>query len=199
MCVACVHVVVWLCCTAIGGLSCRGHCPRRPWLPTWRPPSIATMRHRHGEGAMWENWNGGGSRNHIMLGGFHGPYFYGNLAGVTNAGLAFDRVLIAPTPSVNLTAVSATVGTARGNVVVQWTVRPSLCALGRESDDKSILPAVIDCGAARGGVIDRIEFAAYGTQNGTCPVRTHLNSALHYGWWAEPRYRKVYAGERCHS
>ena len=44
-----------------------------------------------GEGTLWERWEGdkhtgSGSRNHIMLGGFDGPFFYGNLAGIQNDG-----------------------------------------------------------------------------------------------------------------
>jgi hypothetical protein len=37
---------------------------------------------RQGEGTLWEQFGGTinigqGSRNHIMLGGFEGPFFYG--------------------------------------------------------------------------------------------------------------------------
>jgi len=49
---------------------------------------------RQGEGTLWEQFGGTinigqGSRNHIMLGGFEGPFFYGNLAGIQNVGTAW--------------------------------------------------------------------------------------------------------------
>ena len=70
-----------------------------------------------GEGTLWETFSGSahvshGSRNHIMLGGFDGPYFFGNLAGIKNKGLGWDRVLIQPTPCGDLTGAKATIGTA---------------------------------------------------------------------------------------
>ena len=78
-----------------------------------------------GEGTLWENWEGDkhkgvGSRNHIMLGGFDGPFFYGNLAGITNTGLAWSTISIAPTPCGDLTVVDATVSTIRGDIKVKW-------------------------------------------------------------------------------
>jgi alpha-L-rhamnosidase len=83
-----------------------------------------------GEGTLWENWEGDkhkgfGSRNHIMLGGFDGPYFFGNLAGITNTGLAWSTIGIAPTPCGDLTVVDATVATIRGDIKVKWA-RPHL-------------------------------------------------------------------------
>ena len=99
--------------------------------PSWGrmlPSSIHPLG--QGEGTLWERWEGDkhkgfGSRNHIMLGGFDGPYFYGNLAGITNVGLAWSNISIAPTPCGDLTVVDATVATIRGDIKVKWT-RPDL-------------------------------------------------------------------------
>ena len=52
---------------------------------------------------------GFGSRNHIMLGGFDGPYFFGNLAGIRNRGRAWDNLLVAPTVASDLDSVTASV------------------------------------------------------------------------------------------
>jgi hypothetical protein len=109
--------------------------------------------------------------NHIMLGGFDGPYFYGRLAGIRNAGLAWDRVLIAPTgPSSDgrrLTGVVATVGTVRGDITVQWSGGADICSEGHENGEVCLQPAKLNCSAS-GGVIDKITYANYGTSIGSC-------------------------------
>jgi hypothetical protein len=125
-----------------------------------------------GEGALWESFSGGanvdhGSRNHIMFGGFDGPYFFGNLAGIRNFGKAWDRVLIAPTPSGDLTGTEATVGTVRGDITVAWATGRTVCGEGHESVGISFQPAVLNC-SDRGGVIEAIVFANYGTTTGSC-------------------------------
>ena len=125
-----------------------------------------------GEGTLWETFGGTahvqlGSRNHIMLGGFDGPYFFGQLAGIRNAGLAWDHVLIAPTPSGDLTGAEATVGTVRGDITVDWSVSRSVCGTGHEEAGVSVQPAVLNCSDI-GGTIDTIVFANYGTTVGSC-------------------------------
>ena len=80
-----------------------------------------------GEGTLWERWKGDkhtgfGSRNHIMLGGFDGPFFYGNLAGIQNDGIAWSNILIAPTVAGDLSGVAASVATIRGLISVKWNV-----------------------------------------------------------------------------
>ena len=127
-----------------------------------------------GEGTMWEQWvgdihHGSGSRNHIMFGGFEGPYFFGDLAGIRNDGLGWDRITIAPTVAGDLTGVEATVGTLRGPIAVEWSSRSdALCGVGTEADDKCTAPAVINCSAGAGGSISAITFASYGAPSGSC-------------------------------
>ena len=86
-----------------------------------------------GEGTLWERWEGdlhthAGSRNHIMLGGFDGPYFFGNLAGLQQsaASRAWDDVIVQPTVAGELAGVSATLHTLRGPLTVEWNVRSQL-------------------------------------------------------------------------
>ena len=124
-----------------------------------------------GEGTMWEQFGGTkhtgkGSRNHIMLGGHDGPFYYGNLAGIRNVGMAWDRTLIAPTVAGNLTGVEATVGTVRGDIKVEWSASDKTCGLGTEGDDVSLAPAGLNCSGQ--GVIKAITFANYGTPTGGC-------------------------------
>lgn len=96
--------------------------------PSWGrmlPKSVHPLG--QGEGTLWERWEGDkhtgvGSRNHIMLGGFDGPFFYGNLAGIQNHGIAWSNVVIAPTVAGDLTGIDATVATVRGNIKVKWNV-----------------------------------------------------------------------------
>ena len=104
-----------------------------------------------------------------MLGGFDGPYFFGNLAGLQNEGLAWDNITIAPTVAGDLAGVEATMNTLRGSVVIQWSASEgsSSCGVGHEKDDVCTQPAVVTCGS---GIIANITFANYGlTQpNGVC-------------------------------
>ena len=102
-----------------------------------------------------------------MLGGFDGPYLFGNLAGIQNVGLAWDRVLIAPTPSGDLTGAEATVGTVRGDITVSWAMGGTVCGEGYEDVGISVQPAVLNC-SDTGGTIDQILFANYGTTTGSC-------------------------------
>ncbi len=73
------------------------------------------MRTGQGEGTLWERWEGTqfdlqGSRNHIMLGGFDGPYFFGNLAGLRmdEGAAAWDAATVAPAVAGDLAGVDAT-------------------------------------------------------------------------------------------
>ena len=140
--------------------------------PSWGrmlPPAVHPLG--QGEGTLWEQFGGDmhhgfGSRNHIMLGGFDGPYLYGNLAGIQNDGVAFDAITIAPTVAGDLQAVTATVGTARGDVTVHWQHAHEVCAVGFEGELKSLQPAVVNCSAR--GIISKIKFASYGNPTGGC-------------------------------
>ena len=127
-----------------------------------------------GEGTMWEQWvgdihHGSGSRNHIMFGGFEGPYFFGDLAGIQNDGLGWDSITIAPAVAGNLTGVEATVGTLRGPIAVEWSSNSGgICGVGTEDGLKCTQPAVVNCSEASGGVIRTITFASYGAPSGSC-------------------------------
>ena len=94
------------------------------------------------------------------------PYLYGNLAGIQNDGVAFDVLTIAPTVAGDLQEVVSTVGTARGDVKVHWVHGVDVCAVGLESDEKSVQPAVVNCSSR--GVIRKITFASYGEPSGGC-------------------------------
>lgn len=101
------------------------------------------------------------------LGGFEGPFFYGNLAGIRNAGMAWSHTLIAPTVAGNLTGVTATVGTVRGNIDVEWSASDTTCGEGSEDGEVCVAPAVLNCGG-QGSVIDTIKFVDYGVPTGEC-------------------------------
>ena len=143
-------------------------------FPSWGRMLPSTVHPLgQGEGTLWEQFGGNkhtgfGSRNHIMLGGFDGPFFFGNLAGIQNAGSAWDRITIAPTVAGDLSGVAATVGTVRGSITVEWSAGTPICAVGVEQDGVCLEPAVVNC-TGNGGRIDKILFASYGVQSGTCP------------------------------
>ena len=157
--------------------------------PSWGrmlPPSVHPLG--AGEGTLWEQWRGDlhqgfGSRNHIMFGGFEGPYFFGNLAGIQNGGYSWDKITIAPTVSGVLSGVDATVGTLRGPIRVKWTSDAGVvCGVGLENDDKCSQPAVINCSANSGGLITNILYASYGNPSGRCgnwSSTCAANSSMH--------------------
>ena len=87
-------------------------------------------------------------------------------AGIQNDGVAFDAITIAPTVAGDLQAVTATVGTARGDVTVHWQHTHEVCAVGFEGELKSLQPAVVNCSAR--GIISKIKFASYGNPTGGC-------------------------------
>lgn len=141
--------------------------------PSWGrmlPASVHPLG--QGEGTLWEQFGGTkhigmGSRNHIMLGGFEGPFFYGNLAGIQNAGMAWSRTVIAPTVAGNLSGVTATVGTVRGNIDVEWSASDTTCGQGTEDGEVCVAPAVLSCNA-QGSLINAVKFANYGVPTGEC-------------------------------
>ena len=94
------------------------------------------------------------------------PRSDGNLAGIQNLGLAWDRVLVAPTVAGDLTGVEATVGTVRGDIKVGWSAAEPACGSGREGGEVSLAPAVVNCSDR--GVIEQIVFADYGIPTGDC-------------------------------
>lgn len=142
-------------------------------------PSFGYMLEQ-GEGTIWERWEGAtndlahSSRNHIMLGS-PGQFLYQFIAGINigNGGIAFDRVLIAPTlaAATGLGGVNAVVGTSRGAIAVSWRVgrrHSDLCGTAAEKDSvgEPLHLACVDAGS--NGTIAKINFASYGTPSGTC-------------------------------
>jgi len=142
-------------------------------------PSYGYML-ENGEGTLWERWEGGpcdlvhASRNHIMLGS-PGQFLFQQVAGIDvgPGGVAFDLVAVAPMTAAaasysGLGGVDATVGTPRGAVTVSWRSvpnEPDLCGEAAEKNDQG-QPLHLDCGA--NSSISAIDFASYGTPNGTC-------------------------------
>ncbi len=98
---------------------------------------------RRGAGTLWEDWNEGSSRNHIMFGDFS-AWFYQSLAGIKLEGapdvvvaetspeaVAFKRFVVEPKTRANelaapgfepLTRVAASVVTPYGRIVSSWNV-----------------------------------------------------------------------------
>ncbi|MFC5805034.1 alpha-L-rhamnosidase [Streptomyces formicae] len=78
----------------------------------------------HGATALTERWDGptrGSSQNHLMLGAIE-EWFGGALAGIRQAedSVAFDRIVVRPTPVGDLSRVSAWYDTPRGRVCSAW-------------------------------------------------------------------------------
>jgi alpha-L-rhamnosidase len=76
-----------------------------------------------GQGAttLWEEWNGSGSRNHIMFGDIS-AWFYKALAGINfdPAAPAFKHFTIQPNILGGLTSAKATYNSIRGTIVSDW-------------------------------------------------------------------------------
>jgi alpha-L-rhamnosidase len=74
-----------------------------------------------GATTLWEEWNGGGSRNHIMFGDIS-AWFYKALAGINldPAAPAFRHIIIKPNVVGDLTAAKGSYDSVRGRIVSDW-------------------------------------------------------------------------------
>jgi alpha-L-rhamnosidase len=74
-----------------------------------------------GATTLWEGWNGGGSRNHIMFGDVS-AWFYKALGGINNdpAAPGFKHIIIRPNCVSNLSYVRATYDSIHGPIVSDW-------------------------------------------------------------------------------
>ena len=74
-----------------------------------------------GATTLWEQWNGGESRNHIMFGDIS-AWFYKALAGINldPANPAFKHILIKPNVVGGLTSARASYDSIRGRIVSDW-------------------------------------------------------------------------------
>lgn len=137
-------------------------------------PSYGYMFNNEYENAttLWELLDspaegpGMNSRNHIMFGSIS-AYFYTHLAGLTQlagtTGYAHPVLRPLLTDNAMLTSASATVETVRGNVSVSWAnASANACATVPEND-----VLTLTC-TTPGAVIQRIDFASFGTPTGAC-------------------------------
>jgi hypothetical protein len=117
---------------------------------------------------LWENWQSTsqvayGSRNHIMFGG-QSAWYYQGIAGITMTPgtLAYTDITIDPQVvfESNLTFVSASLNTHKGQILSSYSHSMGMCAAVPENQD-----ATITCGS---GTITAIDFASFGTPTGTC-------------------------------
>lgn len=76
---------------------------------------------RQGATTLWENWNGGGTHNHIMFGDVS-AWFFGALGGIQpdDSGSGFKRIKIRPYPAEGLTWVKCHHDSMYGRIVSNW-------------------------------------------------------------------------------
>ena len=78
-----------------------------------------------GETSLTEAWDARpqSSLNHFMLGHIQ-EWFYGRLAGIAQAAdaVAFDKIVIRPTPVGDVTHAAATYDSVRGRIAVDWRI-----------------------------------------------------------------------------
>jgi alpha-L-rhamnosidase len=79
------------------------------------------MQLAKGKTSLTEAWDGGSSQDHFMLGQIQ-EWFYHDLAGIQDApgSPGFKRIIIAPQPVGDVTWVSASFNSIRGNIVSDW-------------------------------------------------------------------------------
>lgn len=75
---------------------------------------------RRGATTLWEDWNGGSSRNHIMFGDIS-AWFYKTIAGINAGAPGFKRIVIKPHVLGDLTFARATYDSAHGRIRSAWT------------------------------------------------------------------------------
>ena len=81
----------------------------------------------HGATTMWENWDAicpdgrinGCSFNHYAF-GCVGDFLYRRVLGIRNAGIGYDRILLAPEYACPLQKVSGTYDSVRGKIALAW-------------------------------------------------------------------------------
>jgi len=118
---------------------------------------------------LWENtrYSAPGSLNHIMFGG-QGSWYYKTLAGIENAGVAWNQIQFNPYiasntswPSISpLTEVSASIEVQAGRIASDWQFTDSLCQVVPENTN-----LVITC---LSGTIQQVDFASFGLPTGSC-------------------------------
>jgi hypothetical protein len=71
--------------------------------------------------SLTENWTGGGSQNHFMMGHIT-EWLYQHLAGLAPdpAGPGFGRIVVRPSPVGDITWAEARMNTVRGEAAVRW-------------------------------------------------------------------------------
>ena len=74
-----------------------------------------------GATSLPENWSGGGSQNHFIMGHIT-EWFYQHLAGIAPdpTGPGFGRMIVRPSPVGDITWAEATINTVRGPAKVRW-------------------------------------------------------------------------------
>jgi alpha-L-rhamnosidase len=77
-----------------------------------------------GATTLWEQWDGGASRNHIMYGDIL-AWFYKTLAGINPdpAAPGFGHFIVRPNPVCDLTSARASYDSVRGRIVSDWRIR----------------------------------------------------------------------------
>ena len=76
---------------------------------------------KQGATTLWEEWNGGGTHNHVMFGDVS-AWFYGTLAGIRPdpAAPGFKKIIIRPAIVGDLTWVRATHNSGYGMILSEW-------------------------------------------------------------------------------
>jgi alpha-L-rhamnosidase len=97
------------------------------------------MQLAKGKTSLTENWDGGSSQDHFMLGQIQ-EWFYHDLAGIQDApeSPGFKNIVIAPQPVGDLTRVNASYRSIRGDIVSDWKTGG---ADGRKFNLKISIPA----------------------------------------------------------
>lgn len=136
---------------------------------------------------LWETWFGNsynavGSRNHIMFGS-QSTYYYTVLAGIKqhHNSIGYQNIIIKPYIDIRnnkqqlLDHITASIYTIRGQITVSWQLHtPKLCSQVRQND-----ALTLQC-IANIGTIDMIEYASYGTTDGSCNHYSHSNCDSKY-------------------
>ena len=109
-------------------LSETGHCDMvYKMLTNDTPPSYKHFLNL-GKTSLPETWSGEYSQNHCILG--HGDgWLYEYLAGIQNAGIAFDRIIIEPYFPEDIEWLSVELETPKGPVTEHWEQNEGLYSL----------------------------------------------------------------------
>jgi len=142
------------------------------------PPSYIYMVEQ-GATTLWETWTGTqyqpvASRNHIMFGA-NSEWYFKHLAGLkmTEESRGWQQLALKPevwneqrgvSICANLSSTQSSIVTARGLLSGAWNCidsNPDDCGV---ADEHSVLQIKCD----NGGEISSVDFASFGTPNGTC-------------------------------